>query len=342
MTRLSDLVHRSLTEFGAASVERAVFGTEDPEVIARLLEAWCMSALAAELGETLFYAASVGCVIGAELDDGRRIVIKVYQRRWSLPFLTAVARVQLRLADTGFPCPRPVLGPEALGPALATVEELLPDPGARLLAGSEELAVSARGLADQIGSCRDLEEPVLGSEHPLRNEGRDLYAEPHSPIFDFSLRADEARWIDELAVDARAVLAGDSLTRTVAHSDWSARNLRIHDGELRAVYDWDSLMWMSEASAVGQAAATWRSTGDADNPIAPGPTEVAEYLTAYENSAGRGFSPEERRVGMAAALAVLAYTARCEHALEAVTGKRVERARSRLEEDGRGFLGPRI
>jgi hypothetical protein len=47
---------------------------------------------------------------------------------------------------------------------------------------------------------------------------------------------------------------------------------------------------------------------------------------------------EQRQAGLAAALGVLAYTARCEHALEAVTGKRVERARARLADDGWAFL----
>lgn len=316
-----------------------MFGTEDPEAIGELVQDWCRRVLGAGIALPLFYVASVGSVIGAELEDGRRVVVKVHQRRWSHDFLAAVSRVQLRLAGSGFPCPRPILGPEELGPARATVEELVPDPGGRLFSGDEEMAISATGLADQVRLCRDLSEPVLGDEHPMRTAGSGLYPEPHSPIFDFSLRADEAGWIDELAREARAVLATDRLPRTVVHTDWSARNVRIHEGRLWSVYDWDSVSRVSEAGAVGQAAATWRSTGDADNPIAPGPGEVASYLGAYEAAAGRRFPGDERRIVTASALWVLAYTARCEHALEAVTGRRVERARARLEQDGTGFVG---
>lgn len=134
------------------------------------------------------------------------------------------------------------------------------------------------------------------------------------------------------------VLGTDQLPRTVAHTDWSARNVRIHEGRLWVAYDWDSLGWVSEATAVGQAAATWRSTGEADDPVAPGPDEVGGYLDAYEAGAPRRFSGDERRIVMAAALWVIAYTARCEHALEVVTGRRVERARARLQQDGGGFL----
>jgi hypothetical protein len=103
-------------------------------------------------------------------------------------------------------------------------------------------------------------------------------------------------------------------------------------------YDWDSLALVTESVAVRQAAATWRSTGEASDPIAPGPDEVLAYLSAYEAAAGRPFTAEQRRAALGAALWVLAYTARCEHALEALTGSRVERARARLADKGQAYL----
>jgi hypothetical protein len=93
-----------------------------------------------------------------------------------------------------------------------------------------------------------------------------------------------------------------------------------------------------EAIAVGSAAATWRSTGEPDDPLAPAPDEVQAYLSCYEAAADRTLSSRERTRGMASALWVLAYTARCEHALEAVTGTRVERARARLADAGTSYL----
>jgi hypothetical protein len=266
------------------------------------------------------------------------VVIKAYQRQWGQQFLTAVQRVQQHLSDARFPSPRPVLGPLPAGPALATVEEFVPDPGMRTLATPTEMAASAAGLASQVELCRGLSEPSLGVRHPLRSDSGELYPQPHNPLFDFSLRALEAKWIDQLAAAAKALRDVDDTVPTVAHTDWSARNVRISDAELVAVYDWDSLAEVTESVCVGQAAATWRSTGEASDPIAPGPDEVGVYLSAYEASIGRPFTDKQRKSASAAALWVLAYTARCEHALEAVTGSRVERARARLREEGRAYL----
>lgn len=214
----------------------------------------------------------------------------------------------------------------------------MPDPGMRTLATETEMAASALGLARHVTLCRGLAEPALHYQHPLRADRGQLYPQPHNPLFDFSLRAGGARWIDELAEAAKLARSTDGSVATVAHTDWSARNLRIEDQEVVVAYDWDSLALVTESVAVGQAAATWRSTGEASDPIAPGPDEVTAYLSAYESAAGRFLTAEQRRAGMAAALWVLAYTARCEHALEAVTGKRVERGRARLADDGWAFL----
>ncbi len=165
-----------------------------------------------------------------------------------------------------------------------------------------------------------------------------MYPQPHNPIFDFSLRAEGARWIDRFAAAAKAARAVDDSRPTVVHTDWSARNIRLENGELVVAYDWDSLAEATESVAVGQAAATWRSTGEATDPIAPGSDEVQAYLSAYEVGSHRLFTAEQRQSALAAALWVLAYTARCEYALEASTGKRVERARARLTDDGWSYL----
>ncbi len=335
---LADLVDAHIRRWETASVEQGVFRSADPEVVAAQMEDFALAALGAKVAEALFYGSSAGCVAGVVLDDGRRVVIKAYQGRWATPFLTAVRRIQEHLAESGFPCPRPILGPESAGPALATVEELVPDPGMRTLTSDSEMAASARGLSRQVALCRGLTDPGLRDHHPLRAPSGQLYPQPHNPLFDFSLRAADACWIDDLAEAAKAARGADDSVPTIAHTDWSARNVRIDDQEVVVVYDWDSLAVVTESVAVGQAAATWRSTGEASDPIAPGPDEVLAYLSAYEAGAGRPFSRMQRRAGLAAALWVLAYTARCEHALEAATGRRVERGRARLAADGRAYL----
>ena len=66
-------------------------------------------------------------------------------------------------------------------------------------------------------------------------------SEPHSPLFDFEASAGGAEWIDDvarLALDARD---SDATPRVVAHTDWSARNVRLRADGVRAIYDADSL-----------------------------------------------------------------------------------------------------
>jgi hypothetical protein len=334
---LTELVAAHLDGWDLTSTDEAVFGTRDPAVIVSLLDGFCQFRLGSGVAGGLFYGSSVGCVAGVELDDGRQVVVKVYQRRWGRDFLAAVARVQRQLVVRGFPCPEALLGGEPLGPALANVETFLADPGPRTLTSSTDMAASAAGLARQIGLCRNLSEPPL-SDHPLNAPPGQLYPEPHSPFFDFSVRAQDAAWIDRLAIQARAERDANDSLLTIAHTDWSARNIRVQDGEVVAVYDWDSLSRVAEAVAIGQAAATWCSFGEPDDPVAPGPEETLAYISAYETAAGHQLTRQQQRAAQAAALWVLCYTARCEHAIEATTGRLIDRARARLASDGPRYL----
>ena len=195
----------------------------------------------------------------------------------------------------------------------------------------------AAGLAWQIGLCRELSQPALDN-HPLNAGSGRLYPEPHSPFFDFSARADDAAWIDRLGAQAKAERDATAWPVTVAHTDWSARNIRVQDGQLLAAYDWDSLSRVPEPVAVGQAAATWCSLGEPGDPVAPSPEQTMDYISAYEIAADYRLTPHERKAAQAAALWVLCYTARCEHAIEATTGRTIDRARARLAIDGARYL----
>ena len=99
---------------------------------------------------------------------------------------------------------------------------------------------------------------------------------------------------------------------------------------LLAVYDWDSLALVQEATALGQAAMTWSVTADPGSNVGfPRVTSdsVLGYMADYEQTRNRSFNAEEssERRGRAAVY-VLAYTARCEHAL-ALQGCRPGRSR---------------
>ena len=79
--------------------------------------------------------------------------------------------------------------------------------------------------------------------------------------------------------------------------------------------------------AAGQAAVTWRSTGETLDVQAPDAEETERFLAAFGVARGTPFSAHEHEVACAAAVWVMAYTARCEHALERTTRWRRSRAR---------------
>lgn len=345
MHELVELIREAALEDGGPSIERVVFGTDDPDAIAAWYGRCCEHVLGSPLVGAGFYAPAVGCVVGVELADGRSLSMKAYQGRWRLGLLRLVSGVQRRLAAGGFPCPMPELEPLVFEGITVSVEQVLEDPGMRVL-GPGEMEISAAGLAKaaRILSGRDLA-PWAGLHAFVPAPGA-LYPEPHSPLFDFSLDEEEVAWVDELASAGAAARdraeAGDRRLG-LFHCDWAARNIRIAGGRLVASYDWDSLNARSESTAVGNAAATWRSTGEPDDPPAPGPTEIDDYLDAYVRAAGAGRGPTGtrtwRKAAMGQALWILAYTARCEHALEARDPDvRARRARDTLEAEGAHFL----
>jgi hypothetical protein len=209
-------------------VEVGVFGTAEPAGVASHLRAFVERVLGSAVVDGIFYGSSSGCVLGVVLADSCQVVVKAYQRRWGSDFLGAVQRIQQHLAAAGFPCPRPLVGPESAGPALATVEQFVPDPGMSPLGSDAEMVLSAGGLARQIHLCRGYSEPILDAGHPLRADPGRLYPQPHNPIFDLSLDTEGALWIDELAKAARAAWESDRSAPVVAHTDWSARNVRCH------------------------------------------------------------------------------------------------------------------
>jgi len=313
----------------AGAVEEAIFGSSDPEMIARMIADAAHRQAGAAVEGGLFYAASSGCVFGLRLADGRSVVLKAYQPRWEPPFLRAVQRVQRAVAQRGFPCPTPMADPVAVGAGWATMESLLPDPGPRVFLDDGSLELSSAGLVRLLDAAAASAHDDL-ELHPFRIADGDLYPTPHSPIFDLGSTGQGAEWIDEWARRAWSQRDSASLPPVVAYLDWSARNVRMDRSGIVAVYDWDSVSMASEAVAAGQAAATWRSTGETLDVRAPDAEEIERFLVAFAVARGTPFSTHEREVAYAAAVWVVAYTARCEHALEQTTQWRRSRARDWL------------
>jgi hypothetical protein len=333
------------TGSGAGSIDCDVLGTDDPSRIAAIFEQFCTERLEDAAVGGLFYAASAGCVAGLHLESGADVVIKAYQSRWTEPFLTAVQEGEERAATGGIPCPRPLAAPAPIGggrPNLAVVETWLPDPGMRPDGSAAARQVSARGLARQVALCGGLPGSGRLSSHPLNSQGTQLYPEPHSPLFDFESTASGAEWIDDLARSAAALRAEDQSDPVVAHTDWSARNVRFDEDRLLAVYDWDSLALVHESAALGQAAMTWSVTADPGGTGFPTLDSVLAYMDDYEQERGRRLDSVQRRAARGSAVWVLAYTARCEHSLAVRGMARPDQstARERLAEVGVELLTP--
>lgn len=293
--------------------ERAVFGPLDPNELVEGVVSECRRAFGVGVRDGFLYEVSSGVVIGCELKDGRRIVLKGHQPRWSAPFLAAVRHVQRALYADGYPCAAPIDEIITVGSAAMSVESELADPGIGPATDAARRGL-ATGLADLVERCRRIDAPGL-DEHPLRQRSATVFPEPHSPIFDFEATSEGAEWIDEIASVARSIVDGDTSDVVIAHTDWCLRNVRLDGSGVVAVYDWDSLALLRETEAVALAAATWPKTGQPDDPT-PTIADVDRYADIYEQRRGTMFTPMQRRATRAAAVASMAYTARCEHAID--------------------------
>lgn len=305
---LSDLAAGALGA-GDGALERALFGTDDAEAVVDLIERCCRERVGAP-AVVRSYSRGVGIVVVLGLADGRDVVLKVHRWNATPERLAAVHEVQVRLAERGLPVPRPLAAPAPLGRGVATFETFLPGE-----AGPWSRAAVAAGLHRLVAAARDLDADV-GEPLLHRPPGAPLWPEPHDLRFDFAATVAGTEWIDDLAGLARDQLAAewDRAPAVIGHFDWRVENLGFRDGEIVAVYDWDSLARAPEAVIVGAAAGTYRIDWrllEAD-PL-PSVDDMAGFVADYELARGRPFD-DERDLLDAANLAHLAYGARCQHA----------------------------
>ena len=71
-----------------------------------------------------------------------------------------------------------------------------------------------------------------------------------------------------------------------------------------------------ETTAVGQAAASWRLTREDQDEVYSSLDALLEYVGCYKAANGQLFSDPERAAALASGLWLLAYTARCEYAMD--------------------------
>lgn len=315
---LTDVIADELRTWDMPVVEPAIYGTADPAAIAGAIAAVVRATTGREIARAAFYSASVGSVAGVTLDDGRRVVVKAHQPHVRRARLEAVHAVMTALADAGFPCPRPLVGPTPIGQGLATIEALVDgarrdghDPAVR-----RELARTLVELM-RLAPLHD----ALGASWFTGLPAETLWPRPHSPLFDFETTRAGAERIDAIAAAARAVPRAGQ--RCTGHFDWRAEHARFDGDRMIVAYDWDSLHVDLEPVCVGAAAHAFCADWERDDvPAAPELDELHAFIADVEAARGARFDGDQRATLAGSLIYSLAYTARCTHALGEAAGPR--------------------
>jgi hypothetical protein len=312
--RTARLVARRFEAWGfVPHLVRRLFADPTPHGVAAAFGAFCERALHAPIAAPEFFDASVGAVLGARLADDRRVVVKVHGPRTSVRYLEAMQAVQRALAQAGFPAPTPLAPPQPLAAGIAVAETLL-DTGER--ADGHDPAVRrtmARELARLVALCRGVDGLDGLRENPMATDPADLWPRPHDDRFAFAATTPGAEWIDAIARRARTARDRDAGDVVVGHTDWRVQHLRFADGELTAVYDWDSLAIQREPVLAGGVAHLFAADWEVGDVRFPTLGEALGFIADYEAGRRAAFDAEQRAVARAALLYAMAYTARCEH-----------------------------
>ena len=302
-----------------------------------LLAAWCRLWLGAEPADVLFHQGHLSQVMGLRLADGVAVVLKL---RPPSERLTTCVLVQRHLWAAGFPCPKPLAGPAALGASSATAEVLieggsqlpLTDDSPRLFAQSLARLVA---LAPPVTSLPTLEPslPWVGWDHDQCG----TWPEPDDIEADLNAQVGPG-WLEDAGARVRRrLMRPSSLPIVVGHADWESQNLRWVKRQLHVVHDWDSIVGQREATIAGAASAVFTATGA---PNTSANVEQSEsFLVAYARARGHPWTEEERELAWAAGLWVRVFNAKkatlrpggetptlSRLRLEAEVGERLQRA----------------
>lgn len=272
---------------------------------------WAARAAGCAVSDVLFVAGHLSRVVGLKLADGREMVVKdrPYVRR-----LHGCVRVQGHLAAQGFPCPRPLAGPEELADRALTLESMLSggeqlpvdsaaEPSAALLAELVERALPAGELMPidpgPPWAAWDHVDPGLWPAADDRGRDLNLFGGPS--------------WVDAAAAAARRRLAGQASGHCVGHGDWESQNLRwAADGSPVAVHDWDSVVVQPEAAIAGMASAVWTRRGA---PLDSATVEQSDaFLRAYVAARRIQWSGQDEEAAWAAGLWVRLFDAKMQAA----------------------------
>ncbi|GHO89253.1 hypothetical protein [Dictyobacter formicarum] len=298
---------------------KQIFQTAEPQLVVEQINTFCERELGSCIASAIFYEVSIGVVCGLQLQDGRKIVLKLLGPEESIERLRGVVRVQRYLLEQGYPCTHPIREPLPLVNGIAMIEEF--DDLGEYHDAHQPLwrQKMAELLAWQLRLLRQPEERLPDINLKLFDKRLPpgvLWGKPHSNIFDFEATTRGAEWIDALAWRARETLDNGAGELMLGHFDWSTKHIRYLGEQAHVIYDWDSLQLDKEPVLVGHAAMTFTyipfMPGVADSPTRE---EMLAFIADYETARGRPFNPDERRTLAAAMTTSMAYGARCEHSL---------------------------
>src|SRR5215469_1827136 len=277
------------------------------------LPPWCLDHLGDEPADVLFQLQQVSMVFALRLAGGRDVVVKA---RTDDGRAVSCVAAQVRLAERGFPCARPLTPVTGVGSLAVHAEEFRP--GGEVLHGdSPEIAmrcaeVFARLMAELAGVTVA---PPLPNPPWVRWDHADPGVWPAIGCLGNPDQPAVPAYLTDTAVRARGRLLAAGLPCVLGHADFEAQNLRWHGRQVWAVHDWDSLAWQPEAALAGAASGAFASAG----PPTLAPIESSEaFLLAYQDIRGRVFTAVEQEIAWAASLWMTAYNAR-EQALYGAT-----------------------
>jgi hypothetical protein len=115
----------------------------------------------------------------------------------------------------------------------------------------------------------------------------------------------------------------------IGHRDWRAENMRFDAGQVVAIYDWDSLGFLTEPELVGNAAHYFTSDFRVERRHQiPSLDNTLAFAADYQAARGRPFADQEALALRASIVNAMAYTARCEHSWQAIRHIRCTRRES--------------
>jgi Phosphotransferase enzyme family len=269
------------------------------------LPTWCLDHLGGEPVGVLFRMQQVSMVFGLRLAGGTEVVVKA---RADDGRAESCVAAQARLAERGFPCPRPLTPVAGSGSLAVHAEEFRPG-GEMLLGDSPDVAVRyAEVFAQLMAELASVTvAPPLPNPPWVRWDHADSGVWPAIGFLDNRDQSAVPAYVTDTAERARGRILAAGLPCVLGHADFEAQNLRWRGRDLWAVHDWDSLAWQPEAALAGAASGAFASAGPPT--LAPVGSSEA-FLAAYQDIRGRAFTAVEQEIAWAASLWMAAYNVR--------------------------------